>query len=186
VILGFSTSSEWTSTALLSPDGRLVDSEIEHAPRRASETIWVQTERILARAGVELQGITGLMADTGPGSFTGVRVGVVFAKTLAFLNGVRCAGATAFDLIAAEALVSFPSKKGEFYVREIGQDLRVQTDFPAGAVGFGPGVAEPTYPSAARFGDLFSRLNWVAPEAFMPEYVLPPSISLPKRPFRHV
>lgn len=122
-------------------------------------------------------------ADVGPGSFTGVRVGVVLAKTLAYVAGGKVVGADAFDLIASDALVALPSRKGEYFLRTPGQAPIRTTQLDEAAIGYGPDFADPKAPSAAAFGVLLPGLTPVDPFAFMPEYLIEPSISVPKKAF---
>jgi hypothetical protein len=123
-------------------------------------------------------------ADLGPGSFTGVRVGVILAKTFAFVYGRPVMGADAFDLIDANGIVVMPSKRGEFFVRRPGEPPIRTSDLPAEPYrGFGPGVPNPEYPGPAGFGPLLHRLQRVEAVSFAPRYLIEPSISLPKQPF---
>ena len=59
--------------------------------------------RILAEAGVAPDGLRGIGVGLGPGSYTGVRVGVAFAKTLAFATGVPVAGVSSLRAMAGGA-----------------------------------------------------------------------------------
>lgn len=177
MIVAFSTSSPLASVALIREDGTVAWSGDEWAPRKASEAC----VRLLQSAPEHVP--TGYLADLGPGSFTGVRVGVVLAKTLAFVHGVKCGGRDAFDLIDPDRPVALPSRKGEWFVRTPGHSpLRTQEE-PRGMAGFGFDGGE-DYPNAARFGPLLADIDWQDPFAFVPRYLLEPSISLPKKPYR--
>ncbi len=59
--------------------------------------------RLLAAAGAEARGIGLVVAGTGPGSFTGMRVGVAAARALAFAAGCPVVGVPTFDAMAAAA-----------------------------------------------------------------------------------
>jgi hypothetical protein len=123
-------------------------------------------------------------ADVGPGSFTGVRVGVILAKTLAYCFGAKVAGATAFDLISAGETVYLPSKKGEFFLREPGcEPVRTSDLGNRPGIGFGLADRPDAYPTASGFAPLLSDLEPQAPEEFLPQYLIEPSISIPNRPF---
>lgn len=138
----------------------------------------------LAETGRQLSDATGFVADVGPGSFTGVRVGIVLAKTLAYRLNVRVAGADAFDLISPSRVVVLPSKKLEYFVRRPGQAPVRTSIVPDGDwVGFGVPDHEEVFPEAARFGALMNVLQWQGPIEFVPNYLIEPSISTPKKPF---
>lgn len=186
MIVAFSTSSVWASTALLAEDGTVLWSACEKALHRASGTCLKQLESGLAETGLDLAQVSLFAADLGPGSFTGVRVGIVLAKTLAYANGKLCVGADAFDLVAPDQVVVFPSRKGEFFVREPGQAPVRQIELPEGSfVGFGYGGPDRP-PEAARFGHLLDRLKAVPAEELVPAYLIDPSISIPKKPYKGV
>lgn len=123
-------------------------------------------------------------ADIGPGSFTGVRVGVMLAKSFAWTQGKPVAGADAFDLISPDRAVVLPSKKGEYFVRLPGEAPYRDAEAPADAVGYGPDREPNTPPHAAGFALLVDRLERVDPLTFAPAYLIEPSISIPKKAYR--
>ncbi len=137
----------------------------------------------LDESGRTLAEATLFAADLGPGSFTGVKVAVTLAKTLAFAQKVLCIGSDSFDLIDADGTVVMPSKRGEWFLRRPGQAPTRQTELPEEAfTGFGPGIAEPVFPQAAKFAVLLKKLDSIEPEKLVPNYLIEPSISVPKKP----
>ncbi len=183
MIVAFSTSSPQASVALIAPDGRVVASRREHAPMQASGACFRQLQSLFEETGLSLDDATLFAADLGPGSFTGVKVAVTIAKTLAFSKGKQLAGADSFDLIAADRTVVMPSKRGEFFVRRPGVAPIRTPELPSDDyVGFGPGVEPEVFPDAARFAPLLSELRPLAPELVVPNYLIEPSISVPKNP----
>jgi hypothetical protein len=138
----------------------------------------------LRELSVGLASATLFVADLGPGSFTGVRVGVTLAKTLAFAGGQQTAGADAFDLIDTSRTVVLPNKRGEWFVRRPGALPERVNELPSeDFVGFGPDIEPQTYPDACRFASLVERLAPIAPELLVPVYLVEPSISTPKKPY---
>lgn len=180
MIVGFSTSSPLASAALYSENWELLGFRDELAPRAASAVCLRLLEDLLTERNVTLSSIKAFGADVGPGSFTGVRVGVTLAKTLAFAQGASCFGATSFDLISIEQTVVLPSKKGEWFIRVPG-DLPYKTDqMPTGDfVGFGPGIESSVYPLASRF----TATDLIGPELLLPAYLTDPAISKPNKPY---
>lgn len=181
MIVAFSTSSPWTSVAAFNEEHELVASEKMLAPMRASEACLT----ILEKLQPDLSTVTLFLADLGPGSFTGVRVGVTLAKTLAFARGVKVGGVDSFDLIAPDRTVALPSKKGEYFIRRVGQEAVRQVERPEESMeGFGlwfEGME--IFPEAARFGPMIARIAVIEPEALVPAYLIEPSITMPKTPY---
>lgn len=184
MIVGFSTSSPVASVALIDVGGEVLWSGSDEARHAASGACLKLLERGLRELGKDLAEASLFVADLGPGSFTGVRVGVTLAKTLAFAYGKETAGADAFDLIDFSGVVVLPSKRSEWFVRRPGQipeRVEVLPDSPFS--GFGPGIESPRYPNAAGFAPLVGSLIRCAPEELVPGYLIEPSISTPKKPY---
>lgn len=185
MIAAFSTSSPQASVALIDPDGEVIAADQEWAPTGASGACLRLLAKLLGETKLDLKKIQVFAADLGPGSFTGVKVGVTLAKTLAFANSTQAAGASSFDLIAFESIVVLPSKRGEWFVRRAGQAALRSADLPSDEfIGYGPGIEPVVYPHAMRFAALVSRLKPDVPERLVPEYLIEPSISVPKQPYR--
>ncbi|KTG23227.1 tRNA threonylcarbamoyladenosine biosynthesis protein TsaB [Idiomarina sp. WRN-38] len=81
-LLAIDTSTENCSVALVH-DGKLTTRDIE-SPREHSQKLLPFVEEVLDSAGVSLAELDGLVVGAGPGSFTGVRIGVSMAQGLAF------------------------------------------------------------------------------------------------------
>ncbi len=184
MILCFSTSSPWASVAAIDRESGVLWHGSEHAPQGASGACLALLSRMSAETNIVLEDAELFAADIGPGSFTGVRVGVTLAKTFGFLYGKPVAGATSFDLISVSQCVVLPSKKGEFFIRRPGQPPVRSVELPAEPyTGFGPDLANPTPPDAQNFICLLDHLEPRDAMSFVPEYLIEPSISIPKRPF---
>ena len=77
-LLAIDTSTENCSVALVH-DGKLTTRDIE-SPREHSQKLLPFVEEVLDSAGVSLAELDGLVVGAGPGSFTGVRIGVSMAQ----------------------------------------------------------------------------------------------------------
>lgn len=167
----------------MSPEGELLFSGEQESRQEASNGCLA----LLDASGFDVLRGTLFLADLGPGSFTGTRVGVTLAKTLAWTAGAECGGASAFDLISPDRMVVFPSKRGEWFVRRPTSEVLRQETLPGVEyVGFGPGIENPVYPHAKNFASLLIHLDRIAPETLLPLYLIDPSISQPKQPLSRV
>ncbi len=65
----------------------------------ALEAGLAQIDGLLARAGIPLRAIDRLAVGVGPGSFTGIRIAVAYAKSLAYAAGVPLVGVSSYDAL---------------------------------------------------------------------------------------
>ena len=102
MILGIDTSGDACYIALAdAADGKIKCTQFSHN-RQLIEQLPAAIDAFLASNGAALRDIDCLVCGTGPGSFTGVRVGVMYAKTLAFALGKPIIGISSFDAAAYE------------------------------------------------------------------------------------
>lgn len=120
-------------------------------------------------------------ADVGPGSFTGVKVGVTLAKTLAWSQQAQCGAVSAFDLIAFDAPAAIPIRRGVVLRRDPGSAPELVSDEEGlSAKGYGLGRSQDHYPLAETMRLI--DLKVVSPHDLLPDYQVEPSISQPKKP----
>lgn len=101
--LGIETSSFGGSVALSCGEEVLALRELDPTGRRHARTLVPEIQSLLRDAG-RLVGDLGLIAvSIGPGSFTGLRVGVVCAKSLAWATGAKLAAVDTFLAIASQS-----------------------------------------------------------------------------------
>ncbi|MGE5570105.1 MAG: tRNA (adenosine(37)-N6)-threonylcarbamoyltransferase complex dimerization subunit type 1 TsaB [Rhodospirillales bacterium] len=81
-ILAVDTTAEFGSIALVE-GGETVSEELIHAPEGFGQVLFGRLDALLARAGWKLDEIDCFAAAAGPGSFTGVRIGLAAVKGLA-------------------------------------------------------------------------------------------------------
>jgi tRNA threonylcarbamoyladenosine biosynthesis protein TsaB len=99
-VLALETSTLAGGVALLDGD-RLVAEYVLDVSVMHSERLIGAVDRVLGDAGWDRDGLTGLAVAIGPGSFTGLRVGVSTAKGLALGLGVPLAAVPTLDAMAA-------------------------------------------------------------------------------------
>ncbi len=99
MLLAVDTSTTWASVALF--DGRdVLAEETWHAQRRHADELFPTIERLLARTGTTLAGVSRIAVATGPGSFTGLRVAIAAAQGLARGTGAALIGVSTLDVLA--------------------------------------------------------------------------------------
>lgn len=177
MIVAFSTSSPVASAAVFDAAGKVRYAGSRPAQGAASGACLA----MLAEAAISPGEVELWLADVGPGSFTGTRVGVVLAMTFGWTHRARCGGADAFDLIARDRTVAIPNRRGEWLVRRPGESPEIVAAGSVEAIGYAPELEETAYPYAARFAGLLATIERIAPEELRPRPVVPPSISTPKR-----
>lgn len=120
-LLTVDTATTVCSVALTDGDDLLAESLLVTG---SGATAWLgpAVEQLLADTGVPLNELAGFGVSTGPGSFTGLRVGIAFVKGLAMATGKPAAGFSSLDLLARNlASASLPvcpmldARKGEVY-----------------------------------------------------------------------
>jgi tRNA threonylcarbamoyladenosine biosynthesis protein TsaB len=98
IVVGIETSTPHTSVAIGTE--REILGRIQVTGRARQEAVTPALERLLAWTGVELDQVGGFAVGIGPGLFTGLRVGVETAKTLAQVTKAPILGLTSLDVLA--------------------------------------------------------------------------------------
>lgn len=96
MILAIDTSAGQCAAALLAIDGEVLGHRAEMMQRGHAEALFPLLDRLLEGAGTAYSGISGIAVCTGPGSFTGIRVGVAAARGLALGRGLTAHGIDRF------------------------------------------------------------------------------------------
>ena len=102
MLLAFDTATPFVTVALHDGDAVVAEARSEQRMQHG-EQLAPLIERVLREAGVVRQDLTALAVGTGPGPFTGLRVGLVTARTLAMVLEVPAYGVCSLDAIALEA-----------------------------------------------------------------------------------
>jgi tRNA threonylcarbamoyladenosine biosynthesis protein TsaB len=115
LVLAFDTATEVATVALVK--GHQVLAERRSRPVRILE----DADGLLAETGLERTAIEGLVVGTGPGSYTGLRMGLVTARALAFALEAPVAGVSTLTALAHGAPGARPlidGRRGEVFALE--------------------------------------------------------------------
>ncbi len=91
-------ASAVTASAALTDGDKVINSEFVNKGLTHSETLLPMIKRVMG--GCSFESLDAIAITAGPGSFTGVRIGVATAKGLAFLNSTPCIPVSTLEAIA--------------------------------------------------------------------------------------
>jgi len=100
-VLGIDTSTMTGGVALLKDD-ELVGESVLNIRTTHSERLLPALERLLADGGLAVGDLDLLSVVTGPGSFTGLRIGVATAKGLSYALGISAVGVTTLEAYGSQ------------------------------------------------------------------------------------
>lgn len=121
MLLALDTSLDATSAALGSIEGALLAAHIEIGAARQAELLMPMIEVLFAEAGIGAKALMRIGVAVGPGSFTGLRIGLAAARALGRALGVPVVGMTTTALLYAGAprgvpvLVALDARHGRLY-----------------------------------------------------------------------
>ena len=98
-ILAFETSAKAASVALLEK-GKLLGENYQNTGLTHSQTLMVMAEDMLKACGLTARDVDAVAVAAGPGSFTGVRIGVAAAKGFAWGAQLPCYGVSTLEAMA--------------------------------------------------------------------------------------
>jgi tRNA threonylcarbamoyladenosine biosynthesis protein TsaB len=104
--LAFDTATS-AATAALVRDGEVLGERVSRAV-----TVLADADELLRESGIERAELTGLVVGIGPGSFTGLRLGLATARGLALALDLPVAGVSTLDALAAGAPGALPVVDG--------------------------------------------------------------------------
>lgn len=100
-ILGIETSGDVAGVAVADEHGLVAELTFRHR-LELSRFLIPRIEQVLQVAGTSLAEIDGVAVSLGPGSFTGLRIGVTAAKSLAYARDLPVVGVSTLESLAAE------------------------------------------------------------------------------------
>ncbi len=113
LILAFDTATGRATSALVG-DGEVLGERVS-----TTVTLLADLDALLRQAGAHVGDVEALAVGTGPGSFTGIRVGLAAAHGLVLALGIPVAGVSTLDALAAGApgaLLVIDAKRREVFL----------------------------------------------------------------------
>ena len=111
-VLALDTSAA-VAVSLVDEDGARLASRSSDERRRHAESLAPLITEVLDEAGIERTDLTAVVAGTGPAPFTGLRVGLVTARTLALSLGIPVLGVPSLDALAVQAVSDLGLRAGQ-------------------------------------------------------------------------
>jgi tRNA threonylcarbamoyl adenosine modification protein YeaZ len=159
VILSFDTATD-VATACLSAHGEVLAESATAGRSVGAQRLLEDVHALLAHAGVPLDRVELIIAGTGPGTFTGLRIGLATARALGFALGVPVLGVSTLAALRHPPEVDvacIDARRGEVFCAGAGLEPQALTPqaladaLPAGVAVAGDG--------AVRYRDLLERVE---------------------------
>lgn len=126
MILVLDTATRTPVVAVAADDGTVMAERHWESKHRHGEELIGRIEQALAEIGAGRRDLTGVVVGTGPGSFTGLRIGLATAKTIAYTLNIPIVGvsstralalaAATADASLAESAIALPAGAADRYV----------------------------------------------------------------------
>jgi tRNA threonylcarbamoyladenosine biosynthesis protein TsaB len=117
-ILAIDSATTYVTAAVVQ-DGRVLADHVASGDGTAARRVLADVDAVLTAAGVDVDALDGIAVGVGPGSFTGLRIGIATAVALGDAAGVPVAGVSTLEAIehgAGEAAVAaIDARRGEVF-----------------------------------------------------------------------
>jgi len=130
-LLAIDTATNSIYLALLI-DGKIIDQVYQVGTSNHSVTILPLIESLLVKQGLDLKAIEGILIGIGPGSYTGVRIGVAIAKMVGYLNQIPLYSFSSLALLATSShhshiIASIDARRNNAFMAAYEQHDRILT-----------------------------------------------------------
>lgn len=190
------------SSAALWQNGKVIGYAQNLAPTQQSATLIPMIEQLLHENKLNYQNLSAIVTSVGPGSFTGIRIGLAAAKGLAYAAGIPVLGFTTLDILhhaikdnPTPRLAILNAGKGEVYYQydggtaQLGPMKQLLAEAPADPVTVAGNItiekdgfihSPITFPRADALAGLAA--SGYPPLPATPFYIRPPDAKLPTTP----
>ncbi len=152
LILAFDTATDHATSALVD-DGEVLGERVSRA-----STLLADVDALIRQASAQPRDVAALAVGIGPGSFTGIRIGLAVARGLALALDVPAAGVSTLDALAAGAPGAIPvidAKRREVFVLGPSAIAPAELEVELGSIYVGDG--------AIRYRDVFEQAGAEVP-----------------------
>ena len=172
MIVSIETATVTVGCALSTPEGEVVAALEVHRGRRHAETLVPAIEFLCRQAQIAMHDLTAVVVDTGPGLFTGLRVGLATAKGLALARSLPVCGVSSLEVLYAGAgarpgervAAVIDARRGELYAAHYLDGAMLVEPWvgsPAAVAAQASGVAFVVGDGTARYAAEFTTLRCV-------------------------
>lgn len=130
LVLAMDAATEHLALALADASGRLLGSRATHLARDHAARLPAELDALFASVGCQLADVAWVCVGTGPGSYTGIRIAVAFARGLGRALGATVAGASTLiavggpHLAAGESGVALlDARRGNVYAQPLAREI---------------------------------------------------------------
>jgi tRNA threonylcarbamoyladenosine biosynthesis protein TsaB len=131
-LLGIDTATSVVVVAAARPDGTLLETRTFAAGHRHGSHLLPTIQALVVETRLSMAGLAGVVVGVGPGAFTGLRVGLATAKTLAHGLGCPIVGVSTGEALLAAAREAAPGWAGGAAARDAAADGSDVLFLPAG------------------------------------------------------
>lgn len=153
--LALETATDLVGCALAEDDAVVARFELTRG-RRHVETLLPAVDACLAQVGATIEGVGALVVDVGPGLFTGLRVGLATARSLAYALELPAVGVTSLEVLAHAARLhgrvtcaAIDARRGEVFWQLFRPDAEADDPTGGGVRPLGPPACSPPAELAA-------------------------------------
>jgi tRNA threonylcarbamoyladenosine biosynthesis protein TsaB len=148
LVLSLDTATD-VATACLTDSGEVVAESMTRGRSTAAQRLLADVHHLLRSSRADLSALDAIVAGTGPGTFTGLRIGLASARALGFATGVPVHGVGTLEaLLCGDGVdvACIDARRGEVFALGSGVELRaIQPErlaelLPAGSVVAGDGA----------------------------------------------
>jgi tRNA threonylcarbamoyladenosine biosynthesis protein TsaB len=125
LVLGLRTDSADSSVILSEGEGSVLDRKEWTSGRQLSDQLLSTIEEMLHKQKKDWKDLSGIVVYAGPGSFTGLRIGITVANTIAYVQKIKIVGETGDSWFEEGAKMLAAGQGGEIVVPEYGAEANI-------------------------------------------------------------